>query len=57
MEEKQKLKLEECVEKTEEILKEVKVLKEPEEIQKILPSWSLLNRLHRAVSSLLELRQ
>lgn len=37
-----------------EILEGIKKTEDPNEIEKILPSWEVLNRLHRAVSSLLE---
>ena len=45
--------LEPCLEKAEEILKKVRRAKDPAEIQRILPSLSVLNRLHSTVSSLL----
>jgi len=52
MEKKQDL--ENCLERTQEILKRVREIKEEKDIQKILPSWSVLNQLHSTVSSLLE---
>ncbi len=44
---------EKAYEKAEGILEKVRKMKDREEIQKNIPSWSVLNRLHKAVSALL----